>query len=270
MLGESEILGQVRTAWQVARDEGGARSTLDLLFRHALHVGKRTRTETAIGRGTASISHAAVEMVGDRLGTLAGRRVLVVGAGDMGVGVATALHRAGVGEIVVVNRTPERGAAPRRAGRRVRGRPRPDRRRPRRVRRGRRLHGVGPERRHARRRRGQPGARAARCSSSTSPCPGPSTAPSPSVDGVTLLDLDDLRDWADRGLAQRAGEADRARAIVAEELERFNLDVTARQAAPLVAELHERAEGVRQQRDRPLRRQARPASTTTRGPPSRR
>ena len=85
------------------------RSTLDLLFRHALRVGKRARTETAIGRGTASISHAAVEMVSDRLGSLAGRRVLVVGAGEMGAGVTTALHRGGAGTIVVCNRTPERG-----------------------------------------------------------------------------------------------------------------------------------------------------------------
>ena len=51
VLGESEILGQVRTAWQVGNDEGGVRSTLDLLFRQALRVGKRVRTETAIGQG---------------------------------------------------------------------------------------------------------------------------------------------------------------------------------------------------------------------------
>ena len=54
-------------------DEGGVRSTLNLLFRHALEAGKRARTETAIGRGTASVSHAAVEMATDRLGALAGR-----------------------------------------------------------------------------------------------------------------------------------------------------------------------------------------------------
>ena len=52
VLGESEILGQVRTAWQVAKDEGAVRSTLDLLFRHALSVGKRARSETSISRGT--------------------------------------------------------------------------------------------------------------------------------------------------------------------------------------------------------------------------
>ena len=92
-----------------AKDEGGVRSTLDLLFRQALRVGKRVRHETAIGQGTASISHAAVEMVNDRLGSLSGKQVLVVGAGDMGVGVATSLHRAGAGSIVVCNRTASRG-----------------------------------------------------------------------------------------------------------------------------------------------------------------
>jgi len=66
-----------------------------------------------------------------------------------------------------------------------------------------------------------------------------------SLDGVTVLDLDDLRDWADRGLALRSGEADRVRTIVAEEVERFSVEVTARQAAPLVAQLHAQAEQVR-------------------------
>jgi glutamyl-tRNA reductase len=66
------------------------------------------------------------------------------------------------------------------------------------------------------------------------------------VENVTLLNLDHLRDWAARGLAQRQAEADRVRLIVGEEVERFSLEVTARQAAPLVAQLHEKAEGIRQ------------------------
>ena len=108
VLGESEILGQVRTAWERARTEGAARAGLNLLFRHALEVGKRVRTETAIGRSTASVSYAAVAMATDRLGTLEGRRVLVVGAGDMGEGMAVALRHAGVGEMLVANRTVRR------------------------------------------------------------------------------------------------------------------------------------------------------------------
>ena len=62
---------------------------------------------------------------------------------------------------------------------------------------------------------------------------------------VTLLNLDDLRDWAGRALALRAEEADRVNDIVVEEVERFDLEATARQAAPLVAQLHQNAEAIR-------------------------
>jgi len=65
------------------------------------------------------------------------------------------------------------------------------------------------------------------------------------LDGVTLLDLDNLRDWAAKGIEKRAVEADLVRLIVSEEVERFTIDVTARQAAPLVAQLHEHAESIR-------------------------
>lgn len=95
VLGESEILGQVRSAWEIAQAEGGTKATLNLLFRHAIETGKRARTETSIGRHTASVSHAAVEMAHERLGGIAGRRVLVVGAGEMGEGIAVALVGAG-------------------------------------------------------------------------------------------------------------------------------------------------------------------------------
>jgi len=63
--------------------------------------------------------------------------------------------------------------------------------------------------------------------------------------GITLADLDDLRDWADRGLAHRAAEAERVRVIVAEEVDRFLVESTARQAAPLVALMHGAADRVR-------------------------
>ena len=63
--------------------------------------------------------------------------------------------------------------------------------------------------------------------------------------GVTVLNLDHLRDWAARGLALRAAEAGRVRDIVGEEVERFGQEATARQAAPLVAQLHEKADHVR-------------------------
>ena len=111
VLGESEILGQVRSAWELAQVEGAAKATLNLLFRHAIETGKRARTETSIGRGTASVSHAAVEMASERLGSLTGRRVLVLGAGEVGEGIAAALVHAGVSDIGVVNRSVERAEA---------------------------------------------------------------------------------------------------------------------------------------------------------------
>src|SRR6478609_4678574 len=230
VLGESEILGQVRNAWELARHEGGAKATLNLLFRHAIEVGKRVRTETAIGRGTASVSHAAVEMAIDRLGTLAGKRVLVVGAGDMGEGIATALLRAGATHISVTNRTTERA---RQLAERVNGVVVPFGKLPSAISEADVLltcTGAGGvlvdiDTMIA----GRIGA--------TDPLlvvdiavPRDVAAEVTELDGVTLLNLDHLRDWADRGLAQRAGETDRVRSIVAEETEHYLLEVAARQA----------------------------------------
>ncbi|MGH9004877.1 MAG: glutamyl-tRNA reductase, partial [Acidimicrobiia bacterium] len=91
VLGESEIQGQVKHAWERAREQGAAGQTLNLLLRHALEAGKRARSETGIARNIASVSQAAVAMAGERLGGITGTTVLVVGAGDMGEGMAVAL-----------------------------------------------------------------------------------------------------------------------------------------------------------------------------------
>ncbi len=105
VLGEHEILGQVRTAWETARIEGAASVLLEPLFDHAIKCGKRVRTDTAIGRRTASISHAAVSLVAERVGTLDAKRVLLVGAGEVGAGVANALGRTSDIDLIVTNRT---------------------------------------------------------------------------------------------------------------------------------------------------------------------
>ncbi len=247
VLGESEILGQVRNAWELARVEGGAKSTLNLLFRHALEVGKRARTETAIGRGTASVSHAAVEMAQERLGELSGRRVLVVGAGEMAEGTAVALRGAGVGEIAVTNRTVDRAVA---LAARVGGRVHP-------------FADLGPALAEADLVVSCTGAGSVVIDTDTVEqglahrngrhlfvldiaVPRDVDTGVGSLPGVTLLDLDDLRAWAERGLQQRAGEVERVRQIVGEEVEHHVLDVAARLAAPLVASLRSKAEGIRQ------------------------
>ena len=110
VLGEHEILGQIRSAWDRARIEGTSGALLNPVFEHAVTAGKRVRTETAIGRRTASISHAAVSLVTERLGDLAGKRVLLVGAGEVGAGVAGALAKTGSAVVTVTNRTASRAA----------------------------------------------------------------------------------------------------------------------------------------------------------------
>ena len=98
VLGESEVLGQVRRAWERAQSEQVSGPVLGALFRHAVETGKRVRSETAIARGITSLSHGAVALAaGRRPGGLAGARVLVVGAGEMGEGVTQALGGHGVG-----------------------------------------------------------------------------------------------------------------------------------------------------------------------------
>ncbi len=112
VIGESEVLGQVRRAWERARDEEVTGPVLGGMFRHAIETGKRVRSETAIARGITSLSHGAVALAARRRrGGLAGARVLVVGAGEMGQGVAQALSGHDAGGVVIANRTLDRTEA---------------------------------------------------------------------------------------------------------------------------------------------------------------
>ena len=246
VIGENEILGQVRDAWSLAQDSGAARTTLNLLFRHALETGKRARSETGISRSTTSISFAAVEMARELLGTLAYRKVLIVGAGTMGEGVAVALTMNSTTEVTVINRTESRG---RDLAERLGAEMRP----------------MGEL------------AVALRDTDVVVTCIGAGSfvldrdlvdpimaersgrtlfivdiaVPRDveesvgSINGVELRNLDDLRDWVRSGVETREGEAAKVAAIVAEEVERYGLDATARQAAPLIAAMHSAAEQVR-------------------------
>ena len=109
--GEAQILGQVREAYEAAREAGAIGSTLHRLFRQALRVGKRVRTETAIGENPASVSSAAAELAERVFEGLEGRRILLIGAGKTADLTAANLISRGVGEIVVANRSPERAEA---------------------------------------------------------------------------------------------------------------------------------------------------------------
>lgn len=105
VLGESEIQGQVRGAWERAGEEGTAGPILNRLFRQALEVGKRVRSTTRIGTGSASVPSVAVDLAEEVLDDLPGRRVLVIGAGHMAELTTQALVQHGVRTVVVANRT---------------------------------------------------------------------------------------------------------------------------------------------------------------------
>ena len=246
VLGESEILGQVKDAWEVAREEGTAGPTLNLLFRHALEAGKRARTDTAIGRHTTSVSQAAVALAADRLGDLTGRQVLVLGAGDMGEAMALGLLKRGAAGIAVANRTGEKAEALAAAV----------------------------------------GGQAVELADLTEAlvdvdvllCSTGATTPILDVDaaqavmarrpdrpllivdiavprdvdhevgqlpGVTLLDMDDLRSFADAGAQARRAEVASVQELLDEELERYVGATSAREVAPMIVALRAHAEAVR-------------------------
>jgi glutamyl-tRNA reductase len=244
VLGEGEVLGQVRDAWEIARAEDASRSGLNLLFRHSLETGKRARTDTDIARGTASVSHAAVEMALEHFDSLNDVKVAIVGAGVMGEGIAVALHSYGADQMTVLNRTEENSHQ---IADRVNGSVQP-------------LSSLDV---------------ALRESDLIITCTG---APEPiitadmlhsatsderktviidiavprdvdpdvaEIESVTVLNLEDVQQWADRGRDARAESVDAVRTIVNEELERYAIASSATQAAPLISALREHFDGIR-------------------------
>ncbi|AHG04551.1 glutamyl-tRNA reductase [Halobacterium sp. DL1] len=107
VVGEDQILGQLRDAFDAAQAAGGIDTVLRQAVTKAIHVGERARTETTINEGATSLGTAAVRLA-ERKTDLDGARALVVGAGEMGALAAKAFASAGVEALVVANRTPER------------------------------------------------------------------------------------------------------------------------------------------------------------------
>jgi glutamyl-tRNA reductase len=245
VLGESEILGQVKQAWERAREEGTAGPALNLLFRHAVAAGKRARTDTAIGRHTTSISQAAVAMALDRLGGLEGRTALVLGTGDMGEAMALGLAKAGT-RLLVANRTADTAAA---LAERTGGRAVP-------------LGEVAAALADVDVLLSSTGAatplltaddvRAVLPEREGRPLLIVDVAVPRDIDhavgelaGVTLLDMDDLRAFAAEGAAARAGEVAGVRKLLDHELDRYIQASSAREVAPMIVALRERAEELR-------------------------
>lgn len=253
VLGETEVLGQVRRAWARAQEERASGPVLGELFRNAVQAGKRVRAETGIARGTTSFSYAAIELAaGRRTGGLAGVTVAVVGAGEMGKGIVQALGRLPEGgrpvSVAIVNRSRERArqlvdAAPPGLGARAAGIEE--------------LPAVVADADvvfTAVEAGGHVLTAAGLAVASTRPggllvvdlgMPRNVEPAAAAVEGVTLLDMDDLRSAVTRAVDERRSEAERAAEIVSEELVRYRTATRERGAAPVVSALRARLEELR-------------------------
>ena len=249
--GETEVVGQVRRAFERAHQEGTSGPVLSALFRHALQTGKRVRTETAISKGTTSFAYAAVTVARgpDRVG-LRRARVVVVGAGEMGLGVCRALADIeppdAPARVVVANRSSRRA---RDLVRESEGSTFEMRAVP--------LEHVGAALADADVVLSAVAAEShVLAASDFAAVTGPllvidlgvprNVDPAVgSLDGITLLDMDTLGASVARALGDRAEESVAARGIVAAEVERFRTASRQRGAAPVIASLRARAESLR-------------------------
>jgi glutamyl-tRNA reductase len=255
VLGESEVLGQVRRSWERAQHEEVSGPVLGALFRHAVETGKRVRSETAIARGITSLSHGAVALATSRRrGGLLGARVLVVGAGEMGDGVVQALGGHGAASVVIANRSADRteallAALPEAAADQVRAEP---------LERlgtllatsdvvftslGTTLPVIDRSMMAAAVAGRPPGSPLLVIDLGMPRNVDPSAA---DLEGLTLLDMDVLRAAVEDALSGRQDEVAGANQIVTDEVERYRVASRARDAAPIVSALRARAEEARQ------------------------
>ena len=108
VLGEPQILGQIKSAFAVSQESGGIGDSLSKLFPEAFRLAKRVRTDTAIGENPVSVAYAAVDLAGRIFSDLGSRTALLLGAGETIELVARHLNEAGLGKLIVANRTLKR------------------------------------------------------------------------------------------------------------------------------------------------------------------
>jgi glutamyl-tRNA reductase len=245
IVGEAEVQGQVKRAYELALVEGVTGPITNRLFRDALAAGKRARTETGISRSQTSVSSVAVELARATLGDLDDRTVLVIGAGENGELTARALHERGVKTVFVANRRYDRaiGLAQRFGGTAVRFDDLAERlldadivvsstSSPHQI--------VGREE-----------LAVVMAQRDERPLlvidiavPRDIDAAVRELAGVTLYDMDDLQRRVTRNLGSREAEARRARVVVREEVERFATWRASLDVVPTVAALRERGDRI--------------------------
>lgn len=246
IVGEPQILGQLKQAYLQARDLGTIGTFLDTVLTRAFSVAKRIRTETEIGRSAVSVSYAAVELAREIFGSLAKKRVLIIGAGKMSESAARHLLRAGADEIFITNRTPERA---RELSQLFRGQVLPYETFPHQLNEmdivitssaapGYVLH---PDliRRAIETRKNQP------MFLIDIAVPRNIDPAVNSVEHAFLYDIDDLQRLTDRNMRTRQDIAQQAERIVAEEVARFESKLRERDLAPTIVSLQEQLEAIR-------------------------
>jgi glutamyl-tRNA reductase len=242
IIGEAEIQGQVKRAYELALVEGATGPILNRLFRGALAAGKRARSETSISQKGVSVPSVAVELAQRALGDLSSRLVLVVGAGETAELTARALAARGVEAAFIANRRYDRaiGLAQRFGGRAVRFEDLPAQMEhadivvastssP--------HHVVEPEAlaEVMAARRGRP------LLLIDLAVPRDIHPDCREVEAVALYDMDDLQTLVERNASGREAEARRAESVLRSELGRFERWLASQDVAPTVASLRERA-----------------------------
>jgi glutamyl-tRNA reductase len=245
VVGETEIQGQVKRAYELALVERTTSAIMNRLFREALAAGKRIRTETSIGAGHVSVSSVAVQLAREALGDLSGRRVVIVGAGETGELTAKALVEAGVRSVFVANRHYDRaiGLAQRFGGKAVRFDELPSELEHADI----VVSSTGSPH-HIVEREGLGAVMAARegrpllmIDIAVPRDIDPAVA---GIDGVVLRDIDDLQRVVDRNVSGREAEARRAEGLIDHELARFTRWLETLEVLPTITALQARGEAV--------------------------
>jgi glutamyl-tRNA reductase len=247
VLGEDQILGQVRTTYVKAKKLGTAGSVLGKVCMTAINTGRRVRTETRINEGSVSISSAAVDLAAKELGQLSSASALVIGAGEAGAIAAETLVRRGTKNILIANRTQSKGLelASKVYGESIKFSriidtiPRMD------------LVisavSVGkPILKRAQIEKALAGSdRSRRLIMIDISQPRSIEEKVGLIDGVTLRNIDDLEKVVEENIRNRQAEAEKAKEVIFEELGRLELQLSRLLVAPLVSKIYNKIEDIR-------------------------
>jgi glutamyl-tRNA reductase len=245
VVGEPQILGQVKDAFQVAAQRKATGPLLGKVFDWAFAVGKRVRSETTLGEGAVSVSFAAVALARKIFGRLQGRRVLVIGAGEISTLTAQHLRTHGVAEITITSRTMAHAEA---LAETVQGHAVPwSEMLPALARADIVLTATGSQRPILTRAEVEPvtGRRPAPLFIIDVAVPRDVDAGVGEIEQVFLYNVDDLQTIVAENVSKRGAEIARAEAIVSEELARFSAWQRSRTAIPTIVALRQRFDAIR-------------------------